>query len=226
METVGRRLVPTAKKLVVMKTMKQNRTAVEQPKLFDDAEQLLLPQELLDYTPGFFSKAESDGYLEKLLFEVPWQQHKVMMYEKEVLTPRLSAFYGERSLRYEDKRTPLPWTPELLEMKHKIETFTGITFNGVLLNYYRDGNDSVAWHSDKDTVPGLKTEIASVSLGQVRSFDFRNKANHKQRYGIDLEHGSLLLMKGDLQRFWEHRIAKSASPMASRINLTFRKCTA
>jgi alkylated DNA repair dioxygenase AlkB len=93
----------------------------------------------------------------------------------------------------------------------------------VLLNYYRNENDSVAWHSDKDTIPGLKTEIASVSLGQVRNFDFRNKANRQQRYSIALEHGSLLLMKGDLQQFWDHRIAKSHLPMAGRINLTFRK---
>jgi len=131
------------------------------------------------------------------------------MYEREVLTPRLSAFFGDRPIRSEDKREPLPWTPELLEMKHKIETFTGITFNGVLLNYYRNGDDSVAWHSDKDTIPGLKTEIASVSLGQVRHFDFRHKDDHLQQHSIALEHGSLLLMKGDLQRFWEHRIAKS-----------------
>lgn len=195
-----------------------------QPKLFDDTQQLLLPQDLLDYTPAFFSREEGDAYLEKLLQEVPWQQHKVMMYEKEVARPRLSAFFGDQPIRAADKRRPLPWTSELLEMKHKIETYTGVVFNGVLLNYYRDGNDSVAWHGDKDTLPGLKTEIASVSLGQVRSFDFRNKANHSQRYSIDLEHGSLLLMKGDLQRFWEHRIAKSPLPMSGRINLTFLKC--
>ena len=109
-------------------------------------------------------------------------------------------------------------------IKERIEAETGITFDGALLNYYRDHNDSVAWHSDKDTIPGLKTEIASVSFGQERSFDFRNKENRNQKYSILLEHGCLLLMKGDLQRFWEHRIAKSAIPMKARINLTFRKC--
>ena len=145
------------------------------------------------------------------------------MYEKEVLTPRLSVWIGEREIRPDDKRTPTPWTPELLSIKEKVEYYTGTTFNGVLLNYYRDGNDSVAWHSDKDTIPGLKTEIASVSIGAERNFDFRNKSNHKQQYSIKLEHGSLLLMKGDLQQFWEHRIAKSKIPMKGRINLTFRK---
>lgn len=196
----------------------------QQLKLFDDRPHLMLPEELIDYTPGFFTRNESDHFLETLLSTVPWQQSKVKMYEKQVWTPRLSAWFGDRPIRADDKRTPVAWTSELLVIKERVEAWTGITFEGVLLNYYRDHNDSVAWHSDKDTVPGLKTEIASVSFGQVRSFDFRNKENHRQKYSIDLEHGSLLLMKGDLQKFWEHRIAKSASPMKARLNLTFRKC--
>jgi len=196
----------------------------EQIKLFDDSQQLMLPETLFNYIPSFFGRKESYAYFDHFVDTIPWQQHKVMMYEKEVLTPRLSAFFGDNPLRADDKKNPLPWTPELLAMKHKIETFTGITFNGVLLNYYRNGNDSVAWHSDKDTMPGLKTEIASISLGQVRHFDFREKRNPHNQHSIALEHGSLLLMKGDLQRFWEHRIAKSKMPMAGRINLTFRKC--
>lgn len=194
-----------------------------QAKLFDDFEQLLLPEELMDYVPAFFSKAESDQLLERLLTEVSFEQRKVLMYDKQVLTPRLSAWFGTCPIRADDKRTPRPWIAELLMMKERVEAFTKMQFNGVLLNYYRDENDSVAWHADKDTVPGLKIEIASVSLGQARSFDFRNKTNHQQKYSINLEHGSLLLMKGDLQRYWEHRIAKSKQPMAKRLNLTFRK---
>ncbi|HWV73005.1 MAG TPA: alpha-ketoglutarate-dependent dioxygenase AlkB [Pseudosphingobacterium sp.] len=199
---------------------------MEQLKLFDDRPQLMLPQELIDYHPSFLSRAESDRYLNTFINIVPWQQTKVMMYEKEVITPRLSAWFGDRPIRSDDKRIPLAWTPELTQIKQSIELATGMHFQGVLLNYYRDGNDSVAWHADKDTVPGLKTEIASISLGEERNFDFRNKENHRQRYSIKLEHGSLLLMKGDLQKYWEHRIAKSAVPMKGRINLTFRKVAA
>jgi alkylated DNA repair dioxygenase AlkB len=197
---------------------------MEQLKLFDDREQLMLPEELIDYKPGFFTRKESDHFLNTFLNTVPWQQSQIKMYEKKVWTPRLSAWFGERPMRSDDKRTPLALTPELLLIKERIETGTGITFDGVLLNYYRDNNDSVAWHSDKDTVPGLKTEIASVSFGQARSFDFRNKGNHNEKYSMLLEHGCLLLMKGDLQKYWEHRIAKSTIPMRARINLTFRKC--
>lgn len=195
-------------------------------KLFNDTAQLILPETLLSYTPGFVSRVEADQLLGFLMKTVPWQQHKVIMYDKEVITPRLSAWYGDQRQRDEGKREALPWLPELDNLKKRIERFTGITFQGVLLNYYRDGNDSVAWHADKDTVPGLKTDIASVSIGEERNFDFRNKEDHRQQYSLRLEHGALLLMKGALQKGWEHRIAKSALPMKARINLTFRKVMA
>jgi alkylated DNA repair dioxygenase AlkB len=193
-----------------------------QQKLFDDIEQLCLPEQLLHYTPRFISKEEADQLIDLLLKTVPWQQHKEIIYDKEVITPRLSAWYGDKRKRDEGKREALPWLPELYSIKQRIEQYTGIGFQGVLLNYYRDGNDSVAWHADKDTIPGLKTDIASLSIGQERNFDFRNKNDHRKKYSIRLEHGSLLLMKADLQKGWEHRIAKSSMPMKARINMTFR----
>ncbi|OJV54227.1 MAG: alpha-ketoglutarate-dependent dioxygenase AlkB [Bacteroidetes bacterium 43-16] len=193
---------------------------MEQMKLFEDAELYKLPVELMDYHPYFFSRAESDAYYQILMNTVPWEQREMKMYDKMVIRPRLSAWYGKG--KEESESVALEWTPELLAIKSCVEAKTGVQFSSVLLNYYRDGNDSVAWHSDKDTVPGLKTEIASVSFGQVRAFDFRHKNNHQIKHSLELGHGSLLLMKGDLQRYWEHRIAKSAMPMTGRINLTFR----
>lgn len=103
-----------------------------------------------------------------------------------------------------------------------VEPLAGISFNSVLLNYYRDGNDSVAWHSDKESIMGSQPVIASVSFGEVRSFDIRSKADHSKKYLVRLEHGSFLLMKCGLQENWEHRIAKSIKPMKPRVNLTFR----
>ncbi len=182
-----------------------------------------MPKDLLTYSAGFLSRDEGNWLLDFLLRNVPWQQHKEIMYDKEVITPRLSAWYGDRRKRDEGKRQALPWLPELYELKQRIESYTGVSFQGVLLNYYRDGNDSVAWHADKDTIPGLKTDIASLSIGQERNFDFRNKEHHSAKYALTLEHGSLLLMKADLQKGWEHRIAKSSQPTKARINLTFRK---
>lgn len=196
---------------------------MQQQTLFDDQELLHLPQDLMEYTPGFLSGQQSNELMLLLLNTVQWQQHKVMMYDKEFWVPRLSAWYGDYQAQKENKSSTFLSLPELLYLKHQVETHTGMRFNGVLLNYYRDGNDSVAWHSDNDTLPGLKTEIASISIGEERNFDFRHKDNHRRRHSIKLQHGSLLLMKGDLQRYWEHRIAKSSRPMKGRINLTFRK---
>lgn len=107
-------------------------------------------------------------------------------------------------------------------IRRKVESIVGISFNSVLLNYYRDGNDSVAWHSDNEKALGTHPVIGSVSFGQVRDFDIRNKTDHSIKYSIRLEHGSLLIMKGDLQAHWDHRIAKSTRPMKGRLNLTFR----
>ncbi|QEM04973.1 alpha-ketoglutarate-dependent dioxygenase AlkB [Mucilaginibacter rubeus] len=176
-----------------------------------------LPKEMLEYTPGLFRKEESDYLLEKFISESPWKQRLQKMWDKEVLTPRLTAWYGERM-----EEEPIPWTPELLMIKAKVEPLAGVEFNSVLLNYYRDGNDSVAWHSDKVNVLGKRPVIASVSFGQVRSFDIRNKGDHGEHYSVRLEHGSFLLMKAGLQEAFEHRIAKSVKPMKARVNLTFR----
>src|SRR6201996_2238270 len=176
-----------------------------------------LPKEMLEYTPGLFSSQESDQLMAKFICDAPWKQRTQKMWDKEVLTPRLTAWYGERL-----EEDPIPWTPELLMIKEKVEPLAGVTFNSVLLNYYRDGNDSVAWHSDKENVLGKRPVIASVSFGQVRSFDIRSKADHKEQYSVRLEPGSFLLMKAGLQEAFEHRIPKSTRPMKPRINLTFR----
>jgi len=184
-----------------------------------------LPAELLDYRPGFFTQQESDHLLDKFINETPWKQTVQKMWDKEYPTPRLSTWYGDPDTDYSVAgkiANPLPWTDDLLMVKERVEPFACVKFNSVLLNYYRDGNDSVAWHSDRESVLGRNPIIASVSFGQVRSFDIRNKQDHSEKYSIRLEHGSFLLMKGGLQENWEHRIAKSVKPMRARINLTFR----
>ena len=187
-----------------------------------------LPADTLAYTPGLFNKAESDRLLQKFMEETPWQQRLQKLYNKEVLTPRLTAWFGEPGTDYTESgkiADPMTWTDESLMIKERIEPLAGIKFNSVLLNYYRDGNDSVAWHSDKESILGKRPVIASVSFGQVRSFDIRNKTDHTEKYSVRLEHGSFLLMKPCLQEGWEHRIAKSVQPMRARVNLTFRVVT-
>jgi alkylated DNA repair dioxygenase AlkB len=199
---------------------------MEQLSFFKEAGQTPgLPLELLEYHPGFCDEQQSLYLLEKLIADTPWSQKVVQMYDKQVVTPRLTAWYADPDIHdYTTmlRAAPHPWTPELRLLKVQVEQLAGITFNSVLLNYYRNGNDSVAWHSDNEKALGTHPVIASLSFGQVRSFDIRNKEDHRRKYSIKLESGSLMIMKGNLQQDWEHRIAKSVTPMKPRVNLTFR----
>lgn len=199
---------------------------MEQLSIFPDAGQSKgLPTDLLDYRPGIFSAEESEHLMRKLIAGMPWQQRVIKMYDKHVPTPRLTVWVGDPGTDYSfsgEKHDPLPWTDDVLMIRNRIEPLAGTKFNSVLLNYYRDGNDSVAWHSDNENVLGKNPVVASVTFGQVRSFDIRNKKDHSQKYSVRLESGSYLLMKGGLQEAWEHRIAKSTKPMRERVNLTFR----
>jgi alkylated DNA repair dioxygenase AlkB len=186
---------------------------------------ITLPVELMEYHPGIFDAKESIALMETFINTVPWQQKAVTMYGKQMITPRLTAWYGDAGKDYTfsgTKYNSIPWTKELSQIKQITEQIAGIEFNSVLLNYYRDGNDSVAWHSDDEYELGIKPVIASVSFGQARRFDIRHKTDHKNKYSIELENGSLLLMKGDMQHNWEHRIAKSTKHLKERVNLTFR----
>jgi alkylated DNA repair dioxygenase AlkB len=192
---------------------------MEQLALFGEAGQSKgLPTDFLEYRPRLFSVEEGNRFLQNFIADTPWKQTTQKLWDKEYLTPRMICWYGET-----DKIAgTLSWTPELQAIREVVEPLAGIKFNSVLLNYYRDGNDSVAWHSDRESIMGSQPVIVSVSFGQVRSFDIRNKTDHKEHYSVKLEHGSFLLMKAGLQENWEHRIAKSSRIMRPRVNLTFR----
>ena len=199
---------------------------MEQFKLFNTGgPNTSLPKDILEYRPEFFNATESNELLQLLLDTTPWKQESQQMYGRIVKTPRLTAWYGDESSYYQfsgSKFTPFKWTPELLKIKARIEPAAGVIFNSVLLNYYRNGNDSVGWHSDDEPELGTNPLIASVNFGQERRFDIRNKADHHLKYSVMLENGSLLIMKGDLQHQWDHQIAKSLKISKPRINLTFR----
>ena len=199
---------------------------MSQLSLFDTEEFYEFPKDLLEYKENFLSREEADRLKDHLFRTAPWEQRTQKMYDKTVMIPRLTAWYGDDKKSYESAdnitSSTNPWTPELLALKERIEQEFGYRFNGVLLNLYRDQNDSVAWHRDKESRYGKRPVIASISLGQTRNFDFRKKDHHQSKYSLPLPNGSLLIMKGDLQEHWEHRISKSTIPMKERINLTFR----
>lgn len=180
-----------------------------------------LPDLCLMLHEGFISKTEADYYYDMLLHNTPWREYQMPMYDKIVTAPRMIAWYGEQE---EAGESALPWTPELMQLKKEVEEETGLLFNAVLLNLYRNGSDSVAWHSDKEHMIGRNPNIASMTFGQTRPFRLRHKIDKSvAQIEVPLHHGTLLLMSGTTNTFWEHQIPKSAKEMLPRINLTFRQ---
>ncbi len=186
---------------------------------------MIITPELLSYFPEVFPVKESKALFEKLTKNIAWRQESIIIFGRKVLTPRLTAWHGDAGAVYKYSGVsfdPLPWTEELLCIKSKAEALAGTTFNSVLLNLYRDGSDSMGWHSDDEPELGRDPIIASVNLGEARRFDLRLKTEHQQKLQILLEDGSVLVMKSDLQHYWQHQVAKSAKVKGPRINLTFR----
>lgn len=177
------------------------------------------------YHPAFYDKTESDRIFKTLLETIVWKQDKIMMYGKELPLPRLSAWYGDNSKPYTYsgiKLNPLPWTDELLQIKEKIETEAKVKFSSVLLNRYRDGQDYVGWHTDAEKELGINPIIGSVNFGATRKFQLRRIDDHKEKFELELKHGTFLVMCGATQHFWQHQVPKTALKIGERLNLTFR----
>ena len=182
-------------------------------------EQLLLISNYLEYQTA-------SEYLVRLLEEINWQSEQITLYGKTHQVPRLMAWHGDKgaSYRYSNvDHQPLPWTETLLSLKSGLVNLLQVDFNSVLLNLYRNGRDSMGWHSDDEPELGLKPVIASISLGQERKLRFRKKNNSGETFDLSLPHGSVLLMYGDCQHVWQHHLPKTAKTIEPRINLTFRK---
>jgi alkylated DNA repair dioxygenase AlkB len=196
----------------------QQNLFTEEPAALD------LPDADVRYYPDFIEN--SSVIYHALLEEITWQQDTIQMYGRPVLIPRMNAWYGDAEAHYGYsglKLTPHSWTPSLLSLKVLVEEFLQQNFNSVLANYYRDANDSVAWHADDEPELGLKPVIASLSFGATRRFSLRRKsAGRAAPVHIELAPGSLLVMAGDTQKFWHHQLAKNNQPVAGRINLTYR----
>jgi alkylated DNA repair dioxygenase AlkB len=177
------------------------------------------------YDPCFLEPANCDQYLAYLTHVVPWEQQKVQMFGKWVDQPRLTAFYGDPGVSYTYSGLTWQvqaWPPPLAELRKVIEERCSKQFNSVLLNYYRDGQDSMGWHSDDEPSLGRNPLIASVSFGAERKFMLRHRQKKSSRQEIVLRHGSLLVMGGALQHHWQHQLPKSKKVREARINLTFR----
>ena len=193
--------------------------------LFPEKVVLHLPNSDIIYYPGFFSTDEASTFFDLFKKEVPWQQDSITLFGKTHPQPRLTALYGNNGKSYSYSGItmhPHGFTAELLQIKSKIELEAKVLFTTCLLNYYRDGKDSNGWHADDEKELGKNPVIASISLGAERYFHLRNKENKSIKHKILLEHGSMLLMQGETQHFWQHQIAKTTRKIGERINLTFR----
>jgi alkylated DNA repair dioxygenase AlkB len=164
--------------------------------------------------------------LQRLIDEVPWRSESIVLWGRKHLQPRLTAWYGDRGARYSYSGItlePLPWTRTLAQIKRRIEVTSGGAFNGLLVNYYRDNNDSMGIHSDDEPELGEEPTIASLSLGAARTLVMRHKTRRDLRpVKLCLKSGSLLLMQGPTQRYWLHGLPKQSVRCGPRINLTFR----
>ncbi len=183
-----------------------------------------LPQATLVYIPDFLSKEEANAYYNEIQNTLPWRQETIKVYGKDVVSPRLQSWHGDRSTPYQYsniKMQPNAWVSCLSELKSRCEEAVDAKYNSVLVNYYRDGNDAMGWHADDESELGVDPTIASLTLGCERTFSFKH-IKTKQRIDIPLANGSLLIMTGTTQRYWQHALPRRKRITQGRINLTFR----
>jgi alkylated DNA repair dioxygenase AlkB len=183
-----------------------------------------MPDANLKYFPSFIPPAAASSIMHSLQHSLNWRQEQITLYGKTHDVPRLQAWYGNEDSSYEYSNLtmrPLPWTPILLELKQKCERASNNQFNSVLANLYRHGQDGMGRHADNEAELGKQPVIASLSFGEERNLDFyHNQSKNKVR--LPLANGSLLIMSGDTQTYWQHSMAKTQKVLAARINLTFR----
>ena len=195
------------------------------PKNPKEGEEIPIQDGELRLYPYLFSPEESKIFFTKLKENINWQQETIKLYGRTIPLPRLTAWFGDEGKIYMYSGItvePEPWTPTLLEIKSRIEEVSNVTFNSVLLNYYRNERDSVSWHSDDEPELGKNPIIGSVSFGDVRTFQLKHKTDKSLTISKDLPDGSYLEMTGSTQHHWLHQIPKRTRKIGPRINLTFR----
>ncbi|MFT4781329.1 MAG: alkylated DNA repair dioxygenase AlkB [Psychroserpens sp.] len=184
-----------------------------------------LPNAELLYIENFYNATNAEYYFKILKKTVNWQQDDITLFGKTYKQPRLTSLYANNSQPYSYSNItmqPTIFTSELQQIKSDIEQEVEHQFTSVLLNLYRNGNDSNGWHADNEKALGKNPVIASLSFGETRPFHFKHRHIKDERHKINLNHGSLLLMRGEMQHYWLHQIAKTKKTIGERINLTFR----
>jgi alkylated DNA repair dioxygenase AlkB len=193
---------------------------------FENACQSLhLPGADLLFYPDWLKPRLADTLMKTLCENIAWECHRIKIFGREVDSPRLSCWMGDAGASYVYSQTrfePNAWLPELQKIRERLQDEFECQFNSVLANLYRNGADSMGWHSDDEPELGHQPVIASISLGAMRRFSFKEKTTGAKAVHLELPHGSLLLMRGDTQKNYRHALAKTAKPVSERINLTYR----
>jgi alkylated DNA repair dioxygenase AlkB len=195
------------------------------PSLFSDKRELLPFDGSALLIPKFFQLAQTAQLFQQIMDVTPWEMPEMVIFGKKYPQAGFSTWFTDTSVSYVYSgitRTPHVMTPLLHDVMGQCALASGAEYNSVLVNLYRDGNDSVSWHSDNEEINGSEPTIASVSLGATRRFDLRHKESG-ETVRVDLEDGSLLVMAGLSQHCWVHQIAKTKAKVGPRINLTFRR---
>ncbi|CAM3878905.1 alpha-ketoglutarate-dependent dioxygenase AlkB [Flavobacterium cucumis] len=184
-----------------------------------------LPDAVFEFYPNFFNKEEADMLFDKLINETPWQQDDITIFGKKIAQPRLTCLFGNEGKPYSYSgltMQPHPWNPTLIFIKERIEQISNLHFTTVLANLYRNEKDSNGWHADNEKELGRNPIIASVSFGEERKFQLKHNINSNAKMTLNLNHGSLLLMKEGSQVHYKHQIPKASQSKKARVNLTFR----
>lgn len=180
----------------------------------------------IKYYRNFLSTADADNFFKTLLDELQWEQYNIKIFGKSIPQPRLTALYAETDEPYTYsglRLMPHPFTKELIDIRRRIEDVNQEKFTHCLANLYRNGRDSMGLHADDEKELGENPVIASVSLGETRTFRLKHKYKKELKLILDLEPGSLLIMQGSTQHFWKHELPKTLKEKGPRINLTFRR---
>jgi alkylated DNA repair dioxygenase AlkB len=186
-----------------------------------------LPDAEIYYLRKLALPQSAEAVMNQLINEVHWRSENINLWGKTFAQPRLIAWYGDSGAYYTYSgilHHPLPWTDTLIDIKNRVEKVASASFNSVLLNYYRNERDSMGFHSDDEPELGGQPIIASLSLGEERTFILKHKTRKELKsLRLKLASGSLLLMKDNTQHYWKHAIEKEKRPCGTRVNLTFRR---
>jgi alkylated DNA repair dioxygenase AlkB len=175
----------------------------------------------VDYRPGWVDDHQS--LFDRLREEINWEQHEITVFGRTMPIPRLTAWVGDAAYRYSGiVNQPIPWTATLTGLRERLEQQVGAGFNSCLANLYRDGSDSMGFHSDDEPELGPEPTIASISLGARRRFVLRHRVSG-ERWSWDLGAGDLLVMRNESQQNYAHAVPKTAREVGPRMNLTFRQ---